>query len=314
MVRSRIPKRVAVAMRFAADDTCCKCRRPGSRTQVHHLDGDPTNHDESNLIVLCLECHDAASVRGGVGRQLDSDLLRSYRVDWLETVTSRRRAEKANPQAALVLELRAPHHTADAQLDLMAAFEIRKTGYAVQDAGDDWDCVESTLRGLPRIARDFRHAARTEVIRVAYDVSGDTRLGLPGGVARILRGMVSECLPLLLTPEQQAAGISALDRPLLRSALSVGRNLVYDATKYLRSLEVSMAGSSILKEVLRTGASAEDPDLVDAAEGVFDEMIVLANTYEQEDIERWLRFERAEAREAGSGDYESVRDLLRPPG
>lgn len=88
--RTRVPDNVAADFLFASDHTCCICREAIRKVQIHHIDGDPTNHDASNLATLCFEDHDRTLVKGGFGRSLSADEVRRYRDDWLERVKSRR--------------------------------------------------------------------------------------------------------------------------------------------------------------------------------------------------------------------------------
>src|SRR5437867_4398073 len=89
--RTPVPEDVVAEVMFASDRTCCVCRTPGLRVQIHHLDENPANHDPSNLAVLCLQDHDATQTRGGFGRRLTSQEVITYRDDWLERVRARRR-------------------------------------------------------------------------------------------------------------------------------------------------------------------------------------------------------------------------------
>lgn len=47
--------RVAALKRF--DFTCQRCGRRA--VVVHHMDGDPENNDQSNLMPMCRPCHEA---------------------------------------------------------------------------------------------------------------------------------------------------------------------------------------------------------------------------------------------------------------
>ena len=53
---------IAVAVKKAAGWCCERCGRlhdpsAGYTLTVHHLDGDPSNCEESNLVALCQRCH-----------------------------------------------------------------------------------------------------------------------------------------------------------------------------------------------------------------------------------------------------------------
>ena len=40
--------------------TCEQCG-DGGRLELHHVDGDPSNDAPGNLMLLCLDCHHAAT-------------------------------------------------------------------------------------------------------------------------------------------------------------------------------------------------------------------------------------------------------------
>jgi len=85
-----IPKHIADSVLFEADRTCCVCRDKSRHVQIHHLDGDAANHSMDNLVVLCLEHHQEASVGGGFARGLNQTQITKYRDDWLKQVCNRR--------------------------------------------------------------------------------------------------------------------------------------------------------------------------------------------------------------------------------
>src|SRR5438094_1913304 len=98
--RTPVPPDVSAAVMFASDRTCCVCRQPGLGVQIHHLDEDPTNHDPTNLAVLCLQDHNLTLVHGGFGKMLTAAEVRTDRDDWLERVRARRaRADELSAQA-----------------------------------------------------------------------------------------------------------------------------------------------------------------------------------------------------------------------
>lgn len=94
--RNEIPVQVAARVLFLSDRTCCVCREGRKPIQIHHLDEDPSNSDEANLAVLCLECHRDTQIRGGFDRKLDAHQIVLYREDWNEVVDRRRHGPNAS--------------------------------------------------------------------------------------------------------------------------------------------------------------------------------------------------------------------------
>lgn len=88
--RKDIPKEVAAKVLFLADRTCCVCRQKGKPIQIHHIDENPSNNHQSNLAVLCFECHHDTQVKGGFDRKLDADTVILYRNDWTRLVERKR--------------------------------------------------------------------------------------------------------------------------------------------------------------------------------------------------------------------------------
>jgi len=90
--RTPVPTDVSDTIQFLSDRTCCVCRHPGKAYQLHHLNGDPSDHDPDNLAVVCFDCHNLTQVRGGFGRHLTAGQVRLYRDEWYELVGMRRAA------------------------------------------------------------------------------------------------------------------------------------------------------------------------------------------------------------------------------
>jgi hypothetical protein len=77
-----IPKEIAARVLFFANRTCCVCRDESKGIEIHHIDGENANHDPANLAVLCRDCHDDATVSGGLLRKLDTRQIVKYRDEW----------------------------------------------------------------------------------------------------------------------------------------------------------------------------------------------------------------------------------------
>src|SRR6516225_8235054 len=76
-MRIPIPDNVAAEVLFRQNRTCCVCQEPGKRLQIHHIDDDPSNNNQSNLVGLCFTCHDDTQISGGFGRKLNAMAISS---------------------------------------------------------------------------------------------------------------------------------------------------------------------------------------------------------------------------------------------
>jgi hypothetical protein len=84
--RTTIPNELAAKVLYASDRTCCVCRTERYHLQIHHIDGDPTNHATPNLAVICLHCHSDAHSKGAFVRGLTPELVRLYNSSWRNIV------------------------------------------------------------------------------------------------------------------------------------------------------------------------------------------------------------------------------------
>jgi hypothetical protein len=55
--RVKIPRNLENKLYYQAARTCCVCRIPNFPVQIHHIDQDPSNNSEDNLVVICRLCH-----------------------------------------------------------------------------------------------------------------------------------------------------------------------------------------------------------------------------------------------------------------
>ncbi len=94
--RVEIPIEIAAQVLFKSDRRCCVCREKRKPVQLHHIDGNPANSIETNLAVLCLECHRETQIRGGFDRKLDAAQVALYKSDWVSIVAKMRNAHSGD--------------------------------------------------------------------------------------------------------------------------------------------------------------------------------------------------------------------------
>ncbi len=166
MTRVRIDQAVSANVLFASDRTCCVCRDRGKRVHIHHIDEDHANNDRVNLAALCFDCHDLTQIRGGFGRSLDADQVRSYRDDWEERI--RRRRDDADRLAAEVMAAIPRSVQTSDTLDVVLAEAVgisegTSTAIAVGEVVVRPDIpIHDYVRTLPELRRRAYAVARPE--------------------------------------------------------------------------------------------------------------------------------------------------------
>jgi hypothetical protein len=109
--RVPIPDGLAADVLFLADRTCCVCRNPQRKIQIHHIDEDPSRNELSNLATLCGDCHSDAHTTHAFARNLNALVIEKYNVTWRDIVRARltmpsaSEAEKVEYSAELLQEV-----------------------------------------------------------------------------------------------------------------------------------------------------------------------------------------------------------------
>lgn len=82
--RPPIPDTTLHSVLIKSKRTCCICRDPSKPIIVHHIDewAVSRSHEESNLIVLCLEHHDQAHTKKELSQRLSKKELRASKAAW----------------------------------------------------------------------------------------------------------------------------------------------------------------------------------------------------------------------------------------
>ncbi len=145
--RIPIPDELAAKVMFDSDRTCCVCRDPTKKTEIHHIDGDPSNNDFSNLAVVCKDCQSDAHTKHAFARNLTPELIRKYDESWRAIVCARlkpggEKGQFIEYQQQVLLEIGLVPHAWKNQYMVLYPGHFRDTGYSsVESGGDVWDML-----------------------------------------------------------------------------------------------------------------------------------------------------------------------------
>ena len=145
--RISIPGNLAAEVMFASDQTCCVCRDQIRKTEIHHIDGDPSNNDRSNLAIVCKDHQSEAHTNHSFARNLTPDLIRLYDETWRAIVRTRLspdgdQALEIEYQLQVLLEISlAPHAWKNHYMRLYPC-HFSGVNYSSGDRrGDVWDML-----------------------------------------------------------------------------------------------------------------------------------------------------------------------------
>jgi len=166
--RQPVGSGLAAYVLFSSDRTCCVCREAGKAVQIHHIDGNRDNNVAGNLVVLCLDCHNATLIEGGFGRRLDPDQIILYRDDWYRIVLQRRSmhdfrdqlaSQDSNKMEAITSVIET--YREDKKYELLASYYNSLGNYELRDKyielaiernpDDETICFFRALQGKPEL-------------------------------------------------------------------------------------------------------------------------------------------------------------------
>lgn len=87
--RPPIPLQNLIKLLHESKMTCCICRNPQKSIVVHHIEewSKSRNHDENNLVVLCLDHHNEAHTKRGLTISLTAIFLKESKSKWKKIVS-----------------------------------------------------------------------------------------------------------------------------------------------------------------------------------------------------------------------------------
>ena len=145
--RVPIPGELAAEVMFASDRTCCVCRDPNRKTEIHHIDGDPSNNDFANLAVVCKDHQSEAHTNHAFARNLTPDIVRKYNESWRAIVRARLslggdQALTIEYQQQVLLHIGLAPHAWKVHYMSLYPGHFRDSGYSsAERCGDVWNML-----------------------------------------------------------------------------------------------------------------------------------------------------------------------------
>jgi len=87
--RKPIPESLKINILYKSAYTCCICRDAKAPTEIHHIDQNPSNNIEDNLVVLCRNHHAIAHTKSDLSNNLTPNRLFEAKLQWQKEVEVR---------------------------------------------------------------------------------------------------------------------------------------------------------------------------------------------------------------------------------
>jgi len=236
--RKKIPSDIEAEVIFQSNRLCCVDQKRGDH--IHHIDGNNSNYEFSNLALLCFECHNEASVKGSLRKGLSAKAILKYR-DHHYSVIQNNRSQSLKKLNNSIKSL-----TSD---DLIRAVTTAIILIEISKVEEEYyDCI---LRNRNDIVLKLDKFSIQSNARIAFrvfsflqKVAYQTRSGLPTQMAETIFSLTMEFFPStdIVNNKKQLYEIGA-------QCISIAFTLVYDSTIHRKDFEITSWGLLILKFV-----------------------------------------------------------------
>lgn len=261
--RPKIPSETQENILYAADHRCSKCHGSEHDVQIHHIDGEPANNLDSNLIVLCLNCHSEVERKGGLGKAFSAGELWRYRTSW-EHEVGRQREQLLDFDAAL------------------AVFEIKKLSNRLQAIPE----YKSRLDDATEIVWNIYHWCEL----ADRKIRGEAASAVYAATIRVMRDRASrefvDALSAVLNNSLPPSfnfscpypyPIDPADQALIEHVANSATNLVNSACNYVRDdPSIAEASFHLLGNLLRLALLNDLTELQERLESDFKECMRVA--------------------------------------
>jgi hypothetical protein len=277
-VRRKIPSKIAAEIEFLSNRTCCVCREKNKPYHIHHIDNNPRNNKLENLAILCIDpCHNQASLKGGLGRKLSSEAIRTYRKDWLEIIFQQRKSNRP-----IILDDNSskkdgrPSKTEEL-IEALTIVEVRKLGYKIE-VSDDWIEIGKLLKLLSEFAMYersdlVRSEIQSSVHLLIYKFRFKSKCRVTEDIPHLLDNIILESMPIHTLVSKDFRKLNEEQRRLIRFGGQLGFESACFGIKHLRNIALVKSGSSILWSILRYSILNDLVDIKKETEQHFDSLL-----------------------------------------
>jgi len=244
-VKIKIPQKIADDLCYRSDRVCVVCKAPGDH--IHHLDGNPSNNEIENLVLLCFRHHDDISAKRTLSRKLSKGVLLRYREQHYKQVERKRYLPplyKNSKSRSLITEDIFFRLT----LDALVCMEVEKIRSYL--TCHNWQTIQKHIYELNSFPLEIDWRAKRAILYALDDVSSNTRHKMPLLVAQAVKHIASSVLPTRSLKLEKSKLISEEEKEILNIGIEIGFNMAYDAVKYLHNLKIADEGVQILWQVL----------------------------------------------------------------
>lgn len=260
MKRKPIPKSVGADVMYKSDGKCCICGNKGH--DIHHLDSNPSNNSFGNLVLLCRDHHNEASVKNNIIKKLSKETIVKYRDAYYKRIESTRKIFNTNHQLK---------DKFSAALTAGVIIEIAKIKYQYFSC-NSWEERNSVLASISQYSDFVNYDVALIGLRFLEEISIQTRFGMPNDLVSLVHTLVIDYGTLNDLTKKQKTELGLL-------CIEIGYNIAYDAFIKLNNFFIAQWGLSLFKFVYKY--SKGNKALIEKVNSAFSELESTLNRPEE---------------------------------
>lgn len=257
----KIPPKVEAEVMFNSHLQCCVCQEKGDH--IHHLDADPSNNNIDNLVLLCFNHHNEATIKGSLSKKLSRQTILKYRERHYQFIENARQKQLGTFNSSI--ETLTEEKLLIASKNAVIIIEIEKI--KEQYFSEEWDKRDNILGQLTKFVNHSNHRLAWEIFEFLSLIAGQTR----GGMTYSLASSVFETV-LDFFPSFNEEGKRAQTIELAKICIHLGNNIAYDSFIHLRNISVAMWGLTIIKYIYRSAKKNDFSDLIEEINQIYNEL------------------------------------------
>jgi hypothetical protein len=272
--RKRVSADIEAEVLFQSDRLCCIDQKRGDH--IHHIDGNNSNNEFDNLVLLCFDCHNEASISGSLRKKLTPNTIHKYRDHHYNVIKNKR--ELSLSKFSNDIEELTTTALINASLTALTLFEISK----IQE--EYYDCPlndrDHIIKKLSKLSGNNNSRIAFEVFSFLSKVAYETRNGIPQKMIQTIFSLTIKFFPppdALKNPTQYFE--------LGFQVISFAFTIIYDSTIHLKDYQITSYGLLILKYIYLKSKKYNLNELVKKVEQTYTEIENQLNRPERNDLE-----------------------------
>jgi hypothetical protein len=259
--RIKLPVKTEAEVLFASNRLCCVCQKRGNH--IHHIDFDPSNNNVSNLAFLCFDCHNDATITGGLSKKLTPETIKMYREHHYDTIKKSRMLKTNNTMLKEVTKV----DIVEAAKTALILIEIAKIKHEYINT-TNWSFKKEILEKIYVYNDHIDPLISNEILNFLIYCSETTRANMPDDIAFTIYCFTIDHFPISNYLKRENLKLGGL-------CCTIGFNLIYDAFFYLNDFNVAKSGLQIFKNVYAQSKKLKLDALIKEVDSLYAELYTI---------------------------------------